>query len=89
MRTTIKIDDEIFAELKKAAANEGRTLAAVVEDALRESLARRRQQDVEPSFVLPTFGDTGLVPGVTVETMSAVIEQEEEEKFRRIVDENS
>lgn len=38
MRTTIHIDDHLFAELKKRAADSGRTLAATIQDAVRESL---------------------------------------------------
>ena len=42
MRTTIRIDDNLFAALKRMAADTGQTLTAVVQDALRESLSRRR-----------------------------------------------
>lgn len=42
MRTTIRIDDDLFAELKTEAARTGRTLTQVVEDAVREFLARKR-----------------------------------------------
>jgi hypothetical protein len=40
MRTTIVIDDELFRELKKRAAEENRMLPAVTQ-ALRSGLARR------------------------------------------------
>jgi hypothetical protein len=38
-RTTLTIDDQVFRELKKKAAEEGRTLQAVTNDLLRRSLA--------------------------------------------------
>jgi hypothetical protein len=41
MRTTIVIDDELFRELKKRAAEENRTLSQVTQEALRRGLARR------------------------------------------------
>lgn len=89
MRTTIRIDDRLFTELKKLAAVEGRTLAAVIEDALREALSRRERQLSGAPFSLPTFGGSGLAPGVTVETMRDAIDQEDEERFRSILEENS
>ncbi len=89
MRTTIRIDDRLFAELKKLAAVEGRTLAAVIEDALREALSRRERQFSSAPFSLPTFGAAGLASGLTVETMRDAIDQEDEERFRRILEENS
>jgi hypothetical protein len=38
-RTTLTIDNQLFLELKKKAAEEGRTLQAVMNDLLRRSLA--------------------------------------------------
>lgn len=38
MRTTIQLDDQLLLEAKKHAAQTGRTLKAVIEDALREAL---------------------------------------------------
>ncbi|HYN28280.1 MAG TPA: type II toxin-antitoxin system VapB family antitoxin [Dermatophilaceae bacterium] len=59
MRTTITLDDHVLAEAKVIAARSGRTLSRVVEDALREQLARRREAAVaaRADFSLPTFGD--------------------------------
>ena len=42
MRTTIELDDKVLAEAKRVAIASGRSLAAVVEDALRDELARQR-----------------------------------------------
>ena len=67
VRTTIRMDDQLFAELKKTAAAEGRPLAAVIEDALRESLARRRVQPARQLVKLPTFRGDGLQPGVDLD----------------------
>ncbi len=41
MRTTVRLNERLVAEAKKRAAETGRTLTAVLEDALRASLARR------------------------------------------------
>ena len=68
MRTTVRLDDELLARAKRLAAEEGRTLTSLIEDGLREQLARHmngRRRPVE----LPTFRGTGLAPGVTEEDL--------------------
>ncbi len=42
-RTTLTIDDRLLRELKRKAAEEGRTLQAVTNDLLRQSLRARSQ----------------------------------------------
>ena len=60
MRTTIRLDDQLFADLKKLAATESRPLAGVIEDALRESLARRLSHAEKERVTLPTFCGDGF-----------------------------
>jgi len=43
-RTTLTIDDQLLGELKKKAAQEGRTLQSVTNDLLRRSLLARPQE---------------------------------------------
>ncbi|MGH9456662.1 MAG: type II toxin-antitoxin system VapB family antitoxin [Thermoanaerobaculia bacterium] len=43
MRTTIRLDERLLREAKKVAAQSGRTLTSVIEEALRETLARQRK----------------------------------------------
>jgi hypothetical protein len=74
MRTTIRLDDQLFAELKKTAADEGRTLAAVIEDALRESLARRNAQPARAPVRLPTFRGDGVLPGVDLDDNALLLD---------------
>ena len=63
MRTTIRLDDDLLRDAKKLAAETGRTLTAVIEDALREQLARRERP--RRRVELPVFhGGGGLRPGV-------------------------
>lgn len=75
MRTTIRVDDSLLAEAKANAARTGRTLTRVVEDALRESLARRdaRPGHLKP-VVIPTFKGKGVQPGVDLDSSSALLE---------------
>lgn len=58
VRTTIKLDDDLFRAYKKRAAERGTTFAQEVEDALRADLqARRTVADDEPFEVLVFEGD--------------------------------
>ncbi len=73
MRTTIKIDDALLAEAKLRAAQSGRTLNAVVEDALREAFARREQGPADRP-ALPVFRGSRLMPGVDLDDSAALLE---------------
>ena len=43
MRTTLRIDDDLFRELKKRASSEGLTLSELVNLALRQSLSSEKR----------------------------------------------
>jgi hypothetical protein len=73
MRTTLNIDNELLAEARVVAARSGRSLAAVVEDALRESLARRSRSNAT-KVALPTFNGSGLQPGVDLDDSAALLD---------------
>lgn len=73
MRTTITIDDALLAEAKVIAARSGRTLNAVVEDALRVAIAQRRAASKRPRVSLPTFSGR-LQPGVNLDSNSDLLD---------------
>jgi Bacterial antitoxin of type II TA system, VapB len=74
MRTTINLPDELVSQAKKAAAESGRTFTAVVEDALREALSRRAPRQQRRPVRLPTFGGTGVLPGVDLDDSAALLD---------------
>jgi hypothetical protein len=78
MRTTINLDDNLLAEAKQVAARTGRSLATVVEDALRESLHRRRHT-VRRVVELPVFGEGGVRPGVDLDDGAALLDLMEQD----------
>ena len=75
MRTTIDLPDDLFARAKRLAAESGRTLAAVIQDALRESLARRRRPSRPAPLELTTFGDGGLQSGADLDDSAALLDR--------------
>ena len=56
-RTTLVLDDNLYAQLKKRAARAGRTLTDVVEEALRRGIEapRRHARITLPSYDLGPF----------------------------------
>jgi hypothetical protein len=70
MRTTIRIDETLYRRAKARAAQTGRTVSEVIEDALRVSM-RPGQREVEVA-PLPTFGGSGVLPGVDLTSSAAV-----------------
>jgi hypothetical protein len=74
MRTTIRLDERLLADAKKHAAETGRTLTSVIEDALRESLARRRAAPARKPVRLRTVSGSGIRPGVDLDDTSALLD---------------
>lgn len=73
MRTTINLDDHVLADARSLARRTGKTLTAVIEDALRERLARRAASgQPADTFRLHTFTGTGLQPGVDLDNSAAL-----------------
>jgi hypothetical protein len=72
MRTTVRLDENLLREAKGYAAATGRTLTAVIEDALREALARRHKCTERSRVRLRTFKGTGLQPGVDLDDSAAL-----------------
>ena len=77
MRISIRLDDDLLAQAKRHALETDRTLTAVIEDALRESLARR-EHGKRARVQLPTFSGGGLLPGVDLESSAALRDLMEE-----------
>ena len=75
MRTTIRLADSLLKEVKLEAVRSGRTLTAIIEEALRERLARTaaavgRRERVR----LKTVGGQGLRPGVDLDDSAALLD---------------
>ena len=63
-RTTLTIEDELFIQLKKHAASQGKSLGSLVNDLLRQAIA---SQSRRKTFRLELEGwDAELQPGVDI-----------------------
>jgi len=74
MRTTVRLNDRLLAEAKKHAAASGKTLTSLLEDALRETLARRRGRARSRRVRLKTVKGGGVRPGVDLDDSAALLD---------------
>jgi hypothetical protein len=77
MRTTIRLNDDVLARAKIRAAETGRTLTRVIEDALRRDLDGTASPGEPPPIEIPTAGSGGLLPGVDLDDTSALLDRME------------
>ena len=80
MRTTVRLDSHLLKEVKKLAADSGTSMTAVIEDALREKLARRHQPRSRSKAKFTTFRGRGLQPGVDLDNSAALLDLMESAK---------
>lgn len=83
MRTTITLDEGLAADLKRRAREEGKSLSAVIAEALRAQLAKRQAPPKIPPFRLVTVKGGGPRPGVELTQMRALEELEDLERWKR------
>jgi hypothetical protein len=81
MRSTVIIEDELFKTAKRRAAERGTTLSNLVNQALRESLAKPKT--TAPPFRMTTFGDPKAKIHREPRDYQAVSEDEDRRSLRR------
>ena len=74
MRTTVRLDDQLLSTAKAHAARTGRTLTALLEDALRTFLALEGRPQKRKPKPLPTYGEGGVQPGVDLDNTSDLLD---------------
>jgi hypothetical protein len=77
MRTTIRIDDEVYRRVKQIADRSDRTIGQVIEDAIRVAFRPTRVE--APVTDLPVFGGSGVMPGVDLTSNRWVAEAMDED----------
>jgi hypothetical protein len=72
MRTTIRIDDEVYRRVKQVADRTDRTIGQVIEDAIQ--LAFRPTRSEVAIRALTVYGGSGVMPGVDLTSNRSVAE---------------
>lgn len=78
MRTTIRLPDDLYDEVRRQSLDRGRTVTSYIEDALRAAL---RLPDGPPpaAFRVDAFHGSGTLPGVDLDDSARLLEQMEAE----------
>lgn len=74
MRTTIKLNDDVFRAFKQRAAEHGTSLTHEIEEALRSDLAAGDVAVEAEPYRVPVFRGTAPVPGVDLNSNAALAE---------------
>jgi hypothetical protein len=83
MRTTITLDDGLAADLKRRARAEGKSVSAVIAEALRAQLSKREASSKAAPFRLITVKGGGVRPGVDVTRLRSLEESADLERWKR------
>lgn len=63
-----------MAEARRYAARSGRTLTSLIDEGLRDVLARRAAAEPSGPVTLPPGGSGGLQPGVGIDSFAALLD---------------
>lgn len=74
VRTTIKLDDEVFRAFKQRAAKRGTSLTHEIEEALRSDLAASTVEVGAEPYEVPIFRGVAPVPGVDLNSNAGLAE---------------
>ena len=78
MRTTVRLDENLFLEVKREAAKRGETLTSMIEQGLRLVLAGSRSRLGRTRVKLPvSTAGGGTLPGVDLNNSSALLDKME------------
>ena len=80
MRTTVRLPPDLLRVARRHASDTGRTLTALIEDALRLALSTENSSPGRVREAVPTYGKGGLLPGVDLDDSAATLDLMDEER---------
>jgi predicted transcriptional regulator len=81
MRTTITLDDQLLAQLKRRASESGTSVSKLIEHAVRLFVRAPRPAATAEPFEFVTFGAGGRFSRQNIDKTSALLEAEDLERF--------
>ncbi len=85
MRITVRLDEELLAEARRYAGRTGRTLTSLIDEGLREVLARGERRVPAKRVELITGGEGGLRSRIRSDRLTEVLDQLDCERFRACI----
>ena len=83
-RTTVRLPDDLIRRAKRKAADEGRSLTALIEEGLRRVVNERAPSKHAPSDPLPVSTATGgVMPGIDISDSAALQEMDDIEYAKK------
>lgn len=73
MRTTIRLSEDLLDEIKLLAAHSGKTMTAMIEDALREMIARQQPESEQKPVRLTTLSGYGIQQGIDLDDSAVLL----------------
>lgn len=73
------LPEDLYRAVKRAAADDNRTMGSFVEEALRAALVRRRETAPRGAFSVQPTGAGGLQPGVDLADSAALLDLMEQQ----------
>jgi hypothetical protein len=82
-RTTVRLPEDLMRRAKRKAADEGRSLTALIEEALRRVI--NETPDRQGARVVPRVSTAtgGLMPGIDLNDSATLQEMDDLERLRR------
>jgi hypothetical protein len=73
MRTTVRLPDDLYSQVRAVALESGETVTSFIEESLRAALLRRRQPaGPRDPYRVDVFNGTGVLPGVDLTDNAAL-----------------
>lgn len=83
-RTTVRLPEELVRRAKRKAADEGRSLTALIEEGLRRVLAETTRAKTERVLPPVSTATGGLMPGIDLNNSAALQEMDDLEYAKRL-----
>ena len=83
MRTTITLDDQLFAKLKKRAAESGTSVSGLIAQGVRLLMKAPPAAKHKDTFELVTFGAGGRFSSRNIDKTSSLLEDDDANRFAR------
>ena len=83
MRTTITLDDNLLAKLKKRASESGTSVSRLIEQAIQLLMQAPPRTRRRSGFKVVTFGAGGRFSPRNIDKTSALLESDDEARFAR------